>query len=103
MTAPIIYCNEGEAVSSLANKMFRDKAYEDIKDKMNGIMKGKTMIVGFYLGVPWARRYPTRPLKSPAPPMFPTALKCCIEIPTSILMRKLNGWVIFLPISTAKG
>ncbi|MBU4053154.1 MAG: phosphoenolpyruvate carboxykinase, partial [Proteobacteria bacterium] len=40
--------NEGEAVSSLANKMLRDKAYEDIQDKMKGIMKGKTMIVGFY-------------------------------------------------------
>ncbi len=40
--------NEGETVSSLANKMLRDKAYEEIKTIMTGIMKGKTMIVGFY-------------------------------------------------------
>ena len=40
--------NEGEAVSSLANKMLRDKAHEDINDKMKGIMRGKIMVVGFY-------------------------------------------------------
>ena len=40
--------NEGEPVSSLANKMLRDKAYEEINNIMKGIMKGKEMIVGFY-------------------------------------------------------
>ena len=40
--------NEDETVSSLANKMLRDKAYEEVKSIMAGIMRGKTMIVGFY-------------------------------------------------------
>ena len=40
--------NEGEVISSLANKMDRPKALIDIRDKMTGIMQGKTMIVGFY-------------------------------------------------------
>jgi phosphoenolpyruvate carboxykinase (GTP) len=40
--------NEGEDISSLANKMDRSKALIDIRDKMTGIMQGKTMIVGFY-------------------------------------------------------
>jgi len=44
--------NEGEQVSSLANKMDRADAFEDIKDKMTGIMKGKIMIIGFYLRGP---------------------------------------------------
>ncbi len=40
--------NEGEDISSLANKMDKPKALIDIRDKMTGIMQGKTMIVGFY-------------------------------------------------------
>ena len=44
--------NEGEPVSSLANKMDRAEAFEDIKDKMSGIMKGKIMMIGFYLRGP---------------------------------------------------
>lgn len=40
--------NEGEEISSLANKMLRDKAYKEIKEIMTGIMRGKTMLVGFY-------------------------------------------------------
>jgi phosphoenolpyruvate carboxykinase (GTP) len=40
--------NEGEDISSLANKMDRPEALIDIRDKMTGIMQGKTMIVGFY-------------------------------------------------------
>ncbi|MBW2604341.1 MAG: phosphoenolpyruvate carboxykinase (GTP) [Deltaproteobacteria bacterium] len=40
--------NEEEDISSLANKMDRPKALIDIRDKMTGIMQGKTMIVGFY-------------------------------------------------------
>jgi len=44
--------NEGEDISSLANKMDRTKALIDIRDKMAGIMRGKTMIVGFYMRGP---------------------------------------------------
>ena len=44
--------NEGEEVNSLANKMDRTEAFEDIKDKMSGIMKGKLMMIGFYLRGP---------------------------------------------------
>jgi len=44
--------NQGEDVSSLANKMDRAKAMMDIRDKMTCIMHGKTMIVGFYMRGP---------------------------------------------------
>ena len=44
--------NQGEEVSSLGNKMDRSEAFEDIKDKMTGIMKGKLMMIGFYLRGP---------------------------------------------------
>lgn len=44
--------NKGEEVSSLGNKMDRAEAFEDIKDKMTGIMKGKIMMIGFYLRGP---------------------------------------------------
>ena len=44
--------NQGEDVSSLANKMDRAKALIDIRDKMTDIMHGKTMIVGFYMRGP---------------------------------------------------
>jgi len=44
--------NEGEDISSLANKMDRAKALIDIRDKMTGMMRGKTMIVGFYMRGP---------------------------------------------------
>jgi phosphoenolpyruvate carboxykinase (GTP) len=44
--------NPGEHVSSLANKMDRAEALIDIRDKMTGIMYGKTMIVGFYMRGP---------------------------------------------------
>ncbi|KPA12168.1 Phosphoenolpyruvate carboxykinase GTP [Candidatus Magnetomorum sp. HK-1] len=44
--------NEGEDVSTLANKRMRPDALEDIKEKMSGIMKGKTMVVGFYMRGP---------------------------------------------------
>jgi phosphoenolpyruvate carboxykinase (GTP) len=40
--------NEGEDVSSLGNKMLRDEAFEEVRDKMTGIMKGRTMIIGFF-------------------------------------------------------
>ena len=44
--------NKGEEVSSLAQKMDRAEAMDDIRDKMSGIMKGKIMMVGFFLRGP---------------------------------------------------
>ena len=44
--------NEGEEVNSLAKKKDRNEAFEDIKDKMTGIMHGKIMMIGFYLRGP---------------------------------------------------
>ena len=44
--------NEGEQVSSLAQKKDRAEALEDVRDNMTGIMQGKTMMVGFYLRGP---------------------------------------------------
>jgi len=44
--------NEDEEVSSLANKILRSEALEDVRDKMAGIMRGKTMVIGFYMRGP---------------------------------------------------
>ncbi len=44
--------NEGETVNSLAKKKDRSEAAKDIQDKMTGIMRGKIMIIGFYLRGP---------------------------------------------------
>jgi phosphoenolpyruvate carboxykinase (GTP) len=44
--------NEGEQVSSLALNRDRAEALADIRDKMNGIMLNKTMIIGFYIRGP---------------------------------------------------
>ncbi|NNK84358.1 MAG: phosphoenolpyruvate carboxykinase (GTP), partial [Desulfobacterales bacterium] len=44
--------NKGEEVNSLANLMDRSDAFKDIEDKMTGIMRGKTMMIGFYLRGP---------------------------------------------------
>jgi phosphoenolpyruvate carboxykinase (GTP) len=44
--------NKGEEVSSLAQKMDRALALEDIRQKMSGIMNGKIMMVGFFLRGP---------------------------------------------------
>jgi len=44
--------NPGEDVSSLANKMERTEALNLIREGMQGIMHGKTMIVGFYMRGP---------------------------------------------------
>ena len=40
--------NEGEEVSSLGKKMARAEAHAYVKEHMTGIMKGKTMMVGFF-------------------------------------------------------
>lgn len=53
--------DDGEKISSLANKIKRSEALTDVKSKMMGIMKGKTMIVGFYLRGPKAS-----PVSNPA-------------------------------------
>ena len=44
--------NEGEEVNSLAKLKDRKDAFKDIQDKMTGIMRGKTMMIGFYLRGP---------------------------------------------------
>jgi hypothetical protein len=44
--------NQGEEVNSLALKNDRADALEDIRQKMSGIMNGKTMMVGFFLRGP---------------------------------------------------
>jgi len=44
--------NEGEDISSLAQKKLRADALEEIKRIMGGIMHGKTMIIGFYMRGP---------------------------------------------------
>ncbi len=40
--------NEGEPVSVLAKKILRDEALAYVKEHMTGVMKGKTMMVGFF-------------------------------------------------------
>ena len=44
--------NEGEEVNSLAKLKDRSEAFKDIQDKMTGIMRGKIMMIGFYLRGP---------------------------------------------------
>ncbi|MGD9239428.1 MAG: phosphoenolpyruvate carboxykinase (GTP) [Desulfobacterales bacterium] len=44
--------NEGEEVNSLALKKDRAEGLEDVRDKMTGIMRGKIMIVGFFMRGP---------------------------------------------------
>ena len=44
--------NEGENVNSLANKLLRADALVEVRGKMTGIMRGRTMIVGFYMRGP---------------------------------------------------
>ncbi len=40
--------NEGEETSALAKKMIRSEALEYVRNNMSGIMKGKTMFIGFF-------------------------------------------------------
>jgi phosphoenolpyruvate carboxykinase (GTP) len=44
--------NEGEKISTLANKILRAEALEVVRERMTGIMRGKTMIIGFYIRGP---------------------------------------------------
>ena len=48
--------NEGEQISSLANKMLRDQTLVEVRDIMTNIMQGKTMVVGFYMRGPVGAR-----------------------------------------------
>ena len=40
--------NPDEKISALAKKILRDEGHEYVKNNMTGIMKGKTMLVGFF-------------------------------------------------------
>ena len=40
--------NPDEKISALAKKILRDEGHEYVKENMSGIMKGKTMLVGFF-------------------------------------------------------
>jgi phosphoenolpyruvate carboxykinase (GTP) len=44
--------NKGEQLSSLAKKIIREDALETVRKHMTGIMKGKTMMIGFYMRGP---------------------------------------------------
>ncbi|MDT8380409.1 MAG: phosphoenolpyruvate carboxykinase (GTP) [Desulfotignum sp.] len=44
--------NPEDRISSLANRMNRENALENIRSNMTDIMKGKTMVVGFYMRGP---------------------------------------------------
>jgi phosphoenolpyruvate carboxykinase (GTP) len=44
--------NEGDLVSSLANKKLRQDVLQDVREIMAGIMRGKVMMVGFYIRGP---------------------------------------------------
>jgi phosphoenolpyruvate carboxykinase (GTP) len=44
--------NEDEKISSLANRMERTDAITEVREKMGQIMKGKTMVIGFYVRGP---------------------------------------------------
>jgi phosphoenolpyruvate carboxykinase (GTP) len=48
--------NPDEQISTLANKILRDAALVEIDKKMAGIMRGATMVVGFYMRGPVGAR-----------------------------------------------
>ncbi len=48
--------NPSEQISSLANKIERDQALADIREKMAGIMEGRHMMIGFYVRGPIGAR-----------------------------------------------
>ncbi len=77
--------NDGEDISSLANKMDRPEALMDIREKMTGIMQGKTMIVGFY-----SRGPAGSPASNPALEITSSAY---VSHSAEILYR--NGYAVF--------
>ena len=94
--------NPGEEISSLANRMDRDDALKDVQEKMTGIMKGKTMVVGFYSRGPWVPRVPIRPLRLPVLCMCPTAPNSSTGMFLTTLTKKWRGRAISTPISIVK-
>jgi phosphoenolpyruvate carboxykinase (GTP) len=63
--------NENEEISSLANKMLRDDALDVVREGMTGIMRGKTMVVGFYIRGPVGS-----PVSNPALEITSSAYVC---------------------------
>ncbi|MCK5618342.1 MAG: phosphoenolpyruvate carboxykinase (GTP), partial [Candidatus Krumholzibacteria bacterium] len=63
--------NEGETISALAKKKLRHEALEDVKEKMTGVMKGMTMVVGFYMRGPIGA-----PVSNPALEITSSAYVC---------------------------
>jgi len=53
--------NPEEQVSSLANRLERQEALETVRKNLDGIMQGKTMVVGFYIRGPFGS-----PVSNPA-------------------------------------
>jgi len=44
--------NQGELVSSLGKSMLRAEAMDEVRGKMGGVMKGRTMLIGFFIRGP---------------------------------------------------
>ena len=63
--------NEGEKISSLANKIDRKDALEDIREKMTNIMADKIMVVGLYVRGPLGS-----PVSNPALEISSSAYVC---------------------------
>jgi phosphoenolpyruvate carboxykinase (GTP) len=63
--------NEDEEISSLANKMLRNDALEIVRKGMTDIMKGKTMVIGFYMRGPVGS-----PVSNPALEITSSAYVC---------------------------
>ncbi|MCG8619257.1 MAG: phosphoenolpyruvate carboxykinase (GTP) [Desulfobacterales bacterium] len=63
--------NPEDHISSLANRMDRKDALEDVRSSLTDIMKGKTMIVGFYMRGPVGS-----PVSNPALEITSSAYVC---------------------------
>jgi hypothetical protein len=94
--------NPGEKISSLANKILRDDALVDVREKMGGIMSGATMVVGLYIRGPVGAAASNPRLKSPVLHTSPTVPKYSIATLFRISKKRSVGWGIFTPISTVR-
>ncbi len=63
--------DEGEALSSLAKKKLRGVALDEVRTHMSGIMRGKTMVIGFY-----SRGPAGAPVSNPALEISSSAYVC---------------------------
>jgi phosphoenolpyruvate carboxykinase (GTP) len=63
--------NEGEKISTLANKILRAEALEVVRERMTGIMQGKKMVIGFYIRGPVGS-----PVSNPALEMSSSGYVC---------------------------